>query len=811
MSNRTQKLKDSLVIKTTGVVRAGYDKVQSGYGGQYRPEVKIDVERARLLTQAYKEFEDDPIILKRARGLEKILKNMSLYIREGELLAGGITGDPASVPFYPEVYWRWFSKEINGDLRHMVPDDETLEEINKIVDYWKGKAVHGKERELVPENIAPYQRWNGAMFSTYDWDCLLPDYDWLMEAGLEGIKKKAREELEKLDEAIVEIGVENYVERRDFLRATIITLDAVIAWANRYSALAKERAAAEGDAARRKELEKIAEICAWVPANPPRTFHEALQSFLLVHLVVSFIEQPLVGLGMRLDQVMYPFYKADIEAGRITREEAIELLESLWVKFMEVGFVQPAIWSGAGGAGLAWQNITVGGVTPDGRDAVNELSYLILEATGNMRMHQPPIEFRYSSKNPESFLDAGIDLAKIGMAQPAFFNDDVLIPMLLKHGVSLEDARNYGINNCMHWQIPGKSLFYRASTFYLCLPKMLELALSQGVDKFTGKKIGASTPDPLTFTGINDIIEAYLDQVRFFTEKGQILHDAGEWYIEKMLPRPFASSLFKGCLKEGMDCVKYHEYYRAPVAVLGPNNVADSLAAIKKFVFEEKKVTMEELLDALKNNWENKEDLRRLMMSAPKFGNDDDYVDLIARDVHYKTAQAVSETKDRYGNPIEIDGTVASAFYGFASLTGATPDGRKDKEAYHDGTISPVQGRDSNGPTATLRSVSKIDPLLSWNHLLNQKFMPQFLEEEFRPVFKSYLRTWFDMGIHHIQFNTQKVEDLLDAQVHPEKHKDLIVRVCGYAAYFIDLSKGLQDEVISRTCQGFDLPTMQAA
>jgi len=801
---KIQRLVDGIVVKTTGVTRTGYDVVVPGKGQQYALGVKLDVERARLVTQSYEETENEPVILKRAEALKKVLEDMTIYIKDDELLVGAMSDAHESIPFYPEVYWRWLSKSINTDLKYLVNDQE-LEEVNQILDYWKNKSAHGKEREVIPKDIAAYERWNGALFSTYDWDCLLPDYDWLMKVGLNGVIDIVEAKLRKLNTSdIYNLPIADYIEKREFYEASLISLRAVIAWANRYAKLAKEKAAVETNPQRKQELEKIAEMCSWVPANPPRTFQEALQSFVFCHLVCNFIEQPLVGLGIRLDQVMYPSYKADVEAGRITKEDAIELLESLWIKFMEVGFVQPPIWSGAGGAGLAWQNITVGGVTPEGDDATNELSYLIVESANEVRLQQPPIEFRYSCKAPGSFIDAGIDLAAAGFAQPAFFNDDVLIPLLMEEvGASIEDAREYGINNCMHYQIPGKAMFYRASTYYLCLPKMLELALSQGMDKFSGKQLGARTPDPLTFTSIDDIMKAYLEQVYFFAVKGQIIHDAGELVIEQRLPRPFASSLLKACVEEGQDCVKYHEYYRSPPMALGGVNVADSLAAIKKNVFEEKRVTMEELLDALKNDWEEKEELRQLMLQAPKFGNDNDYVDSIAQDVFYKTTQEVAKVKNRYGNPVHMDGTVAAAYYGFSSLTGATPDGRRAKQAYNDGTISPVQGQDTNGPTAVLKSVSKIDPLLTWNHLLNQKFMPQFLQGEYLDMFKSYLRTWHDLGIHHVQFNTQKLEDLLDAKEHPERHTDLIVRVCGYAACFIDLSSALQDEVIKRTAQSF--------
>jgi formate C-acetyltransferase len=380
----------------------------------------------------------------------------------------------------------------------------------------------------------------------------------------------------------------------------------------------------------------------------------------------------------------------------------------------------------------------------------------------------------------------------------SLFNDECVIPMLLRLGMPVEDARNYGIEQCMRWTIPGKNIVYRAGEGMLILPKLLELALNKGLDKPTGKQLGPATPDPLGFESINDLKEAFLTQVSFFAEKLAAISRTADALYEEHLPRPFLSALLEGGIERAIDCRKWFYHPKRIIGPLGAINVANSLAAVKKVVFEEKKISMAELLETLEKNFEGTEGRRQMLLDAPKYGNDDDYVDTIAAEVQRSVSSVVERLRNIYGHKYILDGSSGSAYYAYSGLTGATPDGRKAGETFADGTASPAIGTDRKGPTAVLKSVAKTDPLTSYNHLLNQKFLPQFLRGANKELFASYLRTWCDLGIHHIQFNIANRETLTDARKHPEEHPNLVVRVAGYAAYFVDLSPSLQDEIIRR-------------
>jgi len=388
----------------------------------------------------------------------------------------------------------------------------------------------------------------------------------------------------------------------------------------------------------------------------------------------------------------------------------------------------------------------------------------------------------------------------------AFFNDEMIIPYLTSVGISLPDARNYANLSCLRWTIPGKSIITRHFGPFFALPKCLELALNQGRDSefFGGKQIGAPTPDPLTFTSIEDVIQAYLTQVRFFLEKALTIYNVVDALEEEWMPQPFYSALLDGCIEHGQDCRRYKYFPDTTVQPVGQVTLFNSLAVIEKLVFEQKRVSMAELLDALRNNWEGKEGLRQMCINeVPKFGNDDDYVDSLARDVSLRTTQLIRSFKNIYGGHFMEDGTGGSSYYAWSGFTGATPDGRKFRDFFNDGTISPVIGTDKKGPTAVLKSVGKIDHAKIATHCLNQKFSPLYLSDEYKDLFLAYMRTFVDLGIHHIQFNVIDREILLDAQQHPEKYGDLTVRVAGYSAYFVDLEKEMQDQIIARTEQQF--------
>jgi formate C-acetyltransferase len=397
-------------------------------------------------------------------------------------------------------------------------------------------------------------------------------------------------------------------------------------------------------------------------------------------------------------------------------------------------------------------------------------------------------------------LSEATEVIRTGIGYPSFFNDKSLIPTLEQWGVPPDDALGYAVSGCVYMEIPGKNIARRASG-YLILPKCLWWALHQGINPKTGEQWGAPTPDPRTFKSEEDLMDAYLEQVRFFFGKTIKIENTCRSLYEKYLPRPFYSALLDGCVEKGKDSRKwaYPSMVHDFCIIIGPTNVADSIAAIKKVVFEDKRVSMDELIRVMDNNWVGFEDIRQMMIQAPKYGNDDAYADEIAAEIHHRTSAVIAEYTDRFGNPCRGDGSGVSATYGLAADTPATPDGRRDGDPFADATLSPIQGGDHSGPTAVLNSAGKISTVKTYNHLLNQKFLPSVLEGDMKNIFMSYLRSWGDLGISHIQFNVVDRETLLAAQKDPENYQDLIVRVAGYSAYFVDLSKGLQDSIIERT------------
>ncbi|MFO8101740.1 MAG: pyruvate formate lyase family protein [Dehalococcoidia bacterium] len=799
MNTAVKQRKDEKVIKAIKGLYRGLERIDDSAG--YRANVRLCLERARLVTQSDKETDGQPMVIRRAKALEKILENMTIFIQDNEQIVGNIASDPSSVPTYPEMFVRWLNKAVQDEYKHMI-DDEGRQELFEIHKYWENKCAHGKERELVPDSVKAYSKYNGVFFWSYQWDSTLPAYERIFRTGLRAIVNDCKARLEEIgnDKSLTS---QEYGEMKRFLEAAIITVEAAITFARRYAALAREKAAAETDPAKKAALEGIAERCERVPENPCESFHDTLQAFFLIHIIVDFIEMPSVGSGFRLDYVCYPWYKKDLDEGRLTREDALNLLEFLWIKLEEMGYVHPPVMMSAGGGGLAWQNITLAGCDKEGNAVCNDLSYLILEATMELQSVQPPLCFRYHDKTPRDLILKAIDCQSTGVAQPAFFNDKVMIPYFLERGFPIEDARDYAINNCMAWQIPGKNIVNRQSMGHFSIPKCLDLALNQGIDNMSGRQLGARTPDPNTFQSIDDVLDAFWVQYNFFVEKNVALGNAGDMVYEELLPRPFTTIMLDDSIDMALDCRKWQYFPRSWLLMIGGVTTADSLAAIKKLVFDEKKITMAELRQALDSNFEGQEELRQMLLNCPKFGNDDDYVDDLARVVFYGIASELKQYISYYGEPYDIDGTSASMGYFTGAGCGATPDGRFAKEPLPDGNISPAQGRDIKGPTAVLKSVGKIDPLKSHNHLLNQRFSPQFLMGDFREIFADYLKTWSDLMIHHIQFNIVKPEELHDAQEKPEEHEDLIVRVSGYAAYFVDLTTTLQDDIIARTEQEF--------
>jgi formate C-acetyltransferase len=600
------------------------------------------------------------------------------------------------------------------------------------------------------------------------------------------------------------MNARDWVEAKDNLTAMKIALEAGARFGKRYADKARELARKEQDPTRKRELEMIAEACDWVPAHPPRTLHEAIQSCFFANLISKQILFHGQGWGARMDFLLNPYYQKDKLEGRITRQQAQTLFECLMIKLSERGHLANPNVAGGGPGNSDWIDITIGGIAPDGTDVTNDFTYVILDAAKKAQVPEPTIALRYGVKTPDELLLKAIDVLRTGVGYPAFFNDAAIIPWFLQLGVPLEEARDYGIASCVNAELPGKNMrpiYPHAGQFNLL--KCLELVLYQGRDKevFTGEQLGPVTPDPTTFTNTEQLMDAYLTQVGFFVDKLAKMIRIAHALAQQHMQRPFGSAFIKGCIERGKDATSLGENLYSSVLAMGATNVVNSMAAIKKFVFDDKIISMAELIEACRTDFEGREELRqRLMKKAPKFGNDDDDVDQIAIEVHIRSNEEFKKCKDLFGFPMMLSGSIAGGYYGLSRACGATPDGRKDHESTADAIVSPMAGTDSRGPTAVLKSVSKITP--TYNHLLNQKFLPQFLTGEHNEnLFVNYLRTWGDLGIYHIQFNVVSREKLLDAQKYPEKYTDLIVRVAGYSAYFVDLPKGVQDDIILRTEQ----------
>ncbi|MDY7019515.1 MAG: pyruvate formate lyase family protein [Chloroflexota bacterium] len=769
----------------------------------YRPGVRLCIERARMITESYKQTEGEPIILRRAKALAHYLDNRTLYILPSERIVGNIASKPNSLVTYPELWSGWLNKAIDKEYQ-MLLDDQERQELHQIHQYWRGKSVHGSERNLLPEEVYPYWFYNnqGVFLWLHGGHIGTPNYEKIFRVGLKGIVEEARAKLKELSSNPDSyLKADDYLNKRRFYEAVIISTEAAIRQGKRFAKVATEMAQHERDERRKAELEELAQICEWVPGNPPRSLHETLQSYWFVNLVARILDLQSSGNGERMDQTFAPFYEKDEREGKITREQAQELVEHLLLKFNEEGALVPPSQPAAGP--LVTRVTTVGGQTRDGADATNEMTYIIMDAKDEMGLNQPAIAVRLHQNTPPEFYQ---QIVKSLLKQPgvySFFNDEMMIPYLMNLGIPLEDARDYTTDGCVRWILPGKAMAQRGLGGMFAWPKCLELALYQGFDKFLGKQVGPKTLDPLTFTSIEDVIQAYLEQARFFLEKLFTINNIVDVLDGEWLQQPFLSGTLDGCLERGQDCREYKYFPNTIFQPVGQVTVANALAAMKKLVFEEKKVSMAELIDALKTNWEGKEELRqRFVNEAPKFGNDDDYVDLLAKDINSRHTKLVESFKNIWGGRFMEDGTGGSSYYDYSGLIGATPDGREDRGLLNDGTISPVIGTDKKGPTATLKSVGKIDHAGTFTHLFNQKFSPEQLRIDNGKSFISYMRTFVDLGIHHVQFNVIDRETLLNAQQRPENYSDLVVRVAGFAAYFVDLAEGVQDQIIARTEQG---------
>lgn len=769
---------------------------------------EIDPQRAVLITESYKETEDLPTITRRAKALEKILNEMDIVIRDEELIVGNQTTKPRSSPIFPEFSNKWLLDEFDtlaerdGDVFDI--SEETKDTLKETFEYWDQKTTNELATSLMADEALEAQ--NAGIFDAGNYYfngvghfCVA--YDEVLEKGFEGIINKAETAKENLS-----YGNPDDTEKRNFLNAVITTSEAIINFANRFADRAEKLAKETDDVEREEELLQIAQNCRKVPAKPAEGFHEALQSFWFVQLVLQLESNGHSISPGRFDQYMYPYLEKDLNQNNLTLEEAQELLDALWVKFNDINKVRDQASTDAFGGYPMFQNLIVGGQTPEGQDATNLLSFMCLEATEHIQMPQPSISVRYWDKSPEQFMMKAAETTKEGLGMPAYYNDEVTIPSLTNRGLTLEDARDYCIIGCVEPQKMGKTAGWHDAAFFN-MAKVLELALNDGKDPMQDdKQLGPQTGDLTSFESFDDVIDAYEEQMEYFVELLVNADNSIDMAHAERAPLPFLSSMVDDCIAEGKSVENggAHYNFTGPQGV-GVANVGDSLEAIKKLVFEEEEITLEELDAALDNNFEGQENLRqKLLNGAPKFGNDIDEVDNLAR----KGALAYCREVEKYENP--RGGTFQPGLYPVSAnvplgaATGATPEGRKAGSPLADG-VSPVGGRDKEGPTAAVNSVAKLDHHIASNGtLLNQKFHPSSLEgESGSRNLNALIGSFFDQKGFHIQNNVVSGEILRDAQENPEQHQDLVVRVAGYSANFVSLDKSLQDDIISRTEQCF--------
>lgn len=767
-------------------------------------------ERSTILTDSFRQTDGQPIEIRRAKAFYKFLIEKPITVWNDELIVGGQTEHIRGAYFYPEFCPQWMKNELetlkDREVAPFLVKENDKQTLSDTAQWWMDRATLPKARVLWHER---YGNWvddavQAGAINLHESNTLIGgrrivDYPKVLNIGLNGVIDEAEEGLRSL-----KIATRDDIRKHDFLQAVVISCLAVIGFAKRYAELARKQAEREVNGVRKKELERIGEICEWVPANPARTFYEALQSMFFVHLGV-LLEISYNGYSPgRFDQYMYPFYKRDIEEGRITKEEVGELLSCFFIKLMALEDIRGGELSRVLSTNL-FPNLTIGGQTTDGTDATNELSYLILDVTEDLKQTQPSISIRYHDGLPERFLLRGAEVVEGGNGMPAWFNDKAGITALVAQGIPLEEARDWSPIGCVETGLQGSSPLF-AGVGFVNLPKMVELSLNNGVDPLTGKKVGLETGEAKEFRCFDELWDAIKKQLAFFTERVINLFNIRYSLYSDLTPTPFNSALIKDCIKNCKDVTTGGARHNQLV-LYGPKcmiDAANSLAAIKKLVYEEKAITMPELVEALAVNFEGREKILKACLNAPKYGNDEDYVDQIAKDLYQMTAEAAKGYKNWLGAPVPVAWLGITWHWYFGEKTGALPSGRKAYTILTDGTLSAYPGTDKKGPTALIKSASKVDMIRGVSTLLNMKFSPQAISGiEGKRKFLSLVKTFFDLSGYHMQFNVVSKETLLAAQREPEKYSDLVVRVAGFSAYWSDLSRAVQDEVITRTEHSF--------
>jgi trans-4-hydroxy-L-proline dehydratase len=762
----------------------------------------LTIERARLVTEFYRRSGPLSAPMLRAGALAYVTEHRTLYIGAGELIVGERGPSPKSAPTYPETCCHTLEDFAILDTRekisYAVSEEARRIQRDEIVPYWQGHSM--RDRMFAAMTPAWKDSYEAGIFTEF-MEQRSPGHtvlgDVIYRKGLLDLKREVDESLARLD---FFADPEAYDKQQE-LEAMKVAADAAIRLAARHAELADRMATAEADARRKAELEQIAEICRRVPAHAPRTFWEALQSYWFIHLSVVTEQNTWDSFSPgHLDQHLGPFYERDLAAGVLTPARARELLQCFWVKFNN----QPAppkvgVTAAESGTYTDFCNINTGGLKRDGSSAVNPLTYLVLDVIDEMRLLQPSSNLQLSKKNPDRFLKRGLEIVRKGWGQPSIFNADMVVEELLRQGKSIEDARAGGTSGCVETGAFGREAYIL--TGYFNLPKVLEIALHNGVDPRTGKRIGVESGDAGGFASYDELFAAFRQQLRHFVDIKIRGNNVIERLYARYLPAPLLSMLVEDSIAKGKDYndggPRYNSTYIMGVA---PGTTTDSLAAIKFHVFDKRSLSMSELLEALAANFEGHEKTRLMLWNkTPKYGNDDDYADAVLAQVFDAFFEAINGRPNTKGGAYRVNYLSTTCHVYFGSVTGATPDGRRAWEPHSDG-ISPVQGADRHGPTAVIRSAAKMDHARTGGTLLNQKFTPKLVEGETGLDNLAHLvRSYFKLDGHHIQFNVVTAETLRAAQACPEKYRDLIVRVAGYSDYFCDLTAALQNEIIART------------
>lgn len=767
----------------------------------------ISAERAELMTDFYQQPQarkySAPAL--RALAFQFLLRNRTIWIGDGELIVGERGPAPKATPTYPELCCHSLTdlEVLNSRSRTNFQVDNSVREIyrERIIPYWSGSSM----RDVLFESMSP--EWTAAFEAgvfTEFMEQRAPGHaildDKIYRRGFLDFKQDINEQLERLDF----LADPSAWKKREELRAMAICCDAIMEFAHRHADLAREKAKTETDGTRKRELLLIAEVCDRVPAYPPRTFYEALQSYWFVHLgVIQELNTWDAFNPGRLDQHLIPFYRQDMEDGQLDKDRARELLQCFWIKFNN----QPAppkvgITEEQSGTYQDFALINVGGLTYSGDDAVNELSGMILDVVEEMHLIQPSACIQLSTNNDDSFLEQALDVVQTGIGQPSVFNTDVIINEMINAGKSLADARAGGPSGCVTISAFGKESC--TLTGYCNWPKILELALNDGRNPSNGEQIGPQTGDPVRFSRFDDVLAAYRKQLEYFIDLKIEANNIIERLYADRLPAPFMSIVMDDCIKR---CSDYHDggarYNTTYIQGVGIGTVTDSLSAIKHHVFSRKNVGMEELLDALSTNFADADNIRNLLATrTPFYGNDDERADAIAKflfDTYYELLDGRPNTKNGFYR-VNLLPTTVHIYFG--SVVGASPNGRKAGETVSEG-ISPSHGVDRDGPTAVIKSASRIDHVRTGGTLLNMKFTPGVFEGEGKGKIRDLIKTYFALGGHHIQFNVVDAMVLRNAQERPDEYRDLIVRVAGYSDYFVDIGNELQNEIIARTSQIF--------